>query len=220
MIYLLSDIHGDMHFPGLAEYLEKASDRDLLLILGDMELSFEESEKNRAFTEEFLKIRKNIAFLDGNHDNFAYLNSFPTEEWHGGTVNRLSEYIVHLKRGNIYELEGDRFFVFGGCKSSPKWKEMGLWFPGEEPQEEELALARDNLKVCGYQVDYILTHKYEQTPGRGTVSEKLRELTDFIDEKVRFRIWYAGHWHTEGRADEKHMFLYDRLRVLGEVTEE
>jgi len=42
-----------------------------------------------------------------------------------------------LKRGNIYEINGNTFFVMGGCKSSAKWKEMGLWFDGEEPTEEE-----------------------------------------------------------------------------------
>ena len=211
MTYLISDLHGNMDFYGLQEYCRIAKDEDLLIVLGDVGLAFEESEENRIFTEKFLSIDKNIAIVDGNHDNFAYLNSFPREKWNGGIVSRLTEKIVHLRRGNVYGIGGSSFFVFGGCKSSPKWKECGLWHEGEEPSEEELAYAYDSLKKCGYSVDYILTHKYEQTPPRGTVSKHLQELTVFLEKNVRYRHWYAGHWHADECIDEKHTCVYDKL---------
>ena len=211
MIYLISDLHGCMDFCGLQEYCRSAGKEDLLIILGDVGIAFEESEENRIFTKQFLSIGKNIAIVDGNHENFAYLNGFSREKWKGGIVSRLTENIVHLRRGNIYTIEGKRFFVFGGCKSSPKWKEQGLWHEGEEPCEEEIAYAYDNLRQCGYAVDYILTHKYEQMPPRGTVSEDLLNLTSFIEKNVQYQHWYAGHWHTNQHADEKHTFVYDDL---------
>ena len=211
MIYLISDLHGSMDSCGLKEYCRIANNEDLLLVLGDIGLSFEESEENRTFTEKFLAIDKNIAIVDGNHDNFAYLNSFPREKWNGGIVSRLTKNIVHLRRGNIYKVDGKSFFVFGGCKSSPKWKESGLWYEGEEPCREELAYAYDNLRQCGYAVDYILTHKYEQMSPQDTVSKDLLNLTSFIEENVRYRHWYAGHWHTNQCVDEKHTFVYDEL---------
>ena len=186
----------------------------MLIILGDIGLNFESTKENQAFDKFFLSANKNIAFIEGNHENFDYLNSFPEEEWNGGTVNRLTPYIVHLKRGNIYTINGQTFFTFGGCKSSPKWKEMGLWHYGEEPEDHELKLAYSNLEKAGHKVDYVLTHKYEQTPPRGTVSEKLLELTNYIDENVDFKKWYFGHWHYEGEFDKKHIFLYDILTPL------
>ena len=121
MIYLISDIHGDKDFKGLKEYAANAGEEDLLIILGDVGLEFEKTERNREFTQFFLGLQKPIAIVDGNHENFAFLNSFPEEEWNGGRIHRLSPYIVHLMRGNIYCLEGKTFFVFGGCKSSAKW---------------------------------------------------------------------------------------------------
>ena len=195
MIYLLSDLHGEANFSGLKDYIEKSNDHDLLIILGDVGLQFEEVEENLAFTEFFLSIKKNIALIDGNHENFKYLNSFPVEEWNGGFVGRLTPHIVHLKRGNVYTIDEKTFFVFGGCKSSPKWKELGLWYPGEETNEDELRLAHDNLKKYNYNVDYILTHKYEQTPVRGTVCEKLRELTNYIEDNVKYKKWYSEFFH-------------------------
>ena len=126
MIYLISDIHGDKDFKGLKEYAANAGEEDLLIILGDVGLAFEQTEENRTFTQFFMGLQRPIAIVDGNHENFAFLNSFPQEEWNGGRVHRLSSHIVHLMRGNIYNLEEKSFFVFGGCKSSAKWAQMGL----------------------------------------------------------------------------------------------
>lgn len=214
MVFLLSDIHSDFSFPGFKDYIENKADSDLLIILGDTGLSFEKTNENLVFTNNFLSVKKNIALIDGNHENFPYLNSFPEEEWNGGKVRRMSENIVLLKRGNIYCIEGKKFFVFGGCKSSPKWHEMGLSYPGEEPTDEELKTAYSNLEKHKFMVDYILTHKYEEIPGKGTVCEKLQELNKFIDDKVSFKKWYCGHWHKEKEIDDKHIVIYDKLIAL------
>lgn len=209
MIYLLSDVHSNPDFPGLKKYLSEAKEDDLLIILGDTELNFEKSVKNKLFTEEFLKADKKIAIVDGNHDNFEYLHSFPEEEWNGGTVGRLTDNIVFLKRGNAYKINGMSFFVFGGCKSSPKWKEMGLWFEGEEPTDSQLALAYETIKSNNFSFDYILTHKYESVNSHGTPCQKLRELTSYIEENVSYKAWYSGHWHRYEKTDEKHFIVYD-----------
>jgi predicted phosphodiesterase len=214
VIYLISDLHSKIDFAGIKEYCDIAKKDDLLIILGDVGLEFENTEENRKFTDYILSIDKNIAIMDGNHDNFAFLNSFPTEEWNGGIVGRLTKNIIHLKRGNIYTIEGKSFFAFGGCKSSPKWKEQGLWHEGEEPTQADYDLARENLKKHDYKVDYILTHKYEQTPTRGTVCEELREFTLFLEEKVEYKQWYSGHWHRNQKVDEKHMLVYDQPKKV------
>ena len=67
MIYLISDLHGDENFKGFNEYLEKATKDDLLIILGDVGLNFDNSEKTKKFTEYFLSVKKNIAFNKGYH---------------------------------------------------------------------------------------------------------------------------------------------------------
>lgn len=214
MIYLLSDLHGDLNLKGFQKYLLDACEDDLLILLGDICLKFEDTEENRIFTDSFLASNKKIAIVDGNHENFAFLNSFPEEAWNGGTVGRLTENIVHLKRGNVYSIDGKTFFVFGGCKSSSRWKEAGLWYPGDEASEDELQLAYENIQKYNFKFDYILTHKYEQDPPRGSVSIKLLELTKYIEEKVSYRKWYSGHWHQNKKVDDKHTVVYDELLPL------
>lgn len=155
MIYFLSDQHGGEKIGELQKYLNTARDDDLLIVLGDVGLRFRDTDENRAFDELFLSSNKKIAFLDGNHENFDYIYSFP---------------------------------------------------------EEELARAYSNLRACGYKVDYVLTHKYEE--GKGTRTEELLSLCRFIDEKVDFKHYYAGHWHTTRREDKKHTFVYDTIIPL------
>ncbi len=217
MIYFISDPHGGESMAGFERYLEVCTDSDLLIILGDLGLNFEKTEGNRKFTEWFLSLKIPIAIVDGNHENNAFLQSFPDDTWCGGEVHRLSDTIVHLKRGNIFQIGGKSFFVMGGCKSSDKWKEMGLYYEGEEPSDAELLLAYDNLKKYDNKVDYVLTHKYwdykEDAPDLyGPVS--LEGLTKYIDEKVSFRHWYSGHLHLTRYVDEIHTVVYDEPIVL------
>ncbi|MBE7049752.1 MAG: hypothetical protein E7394_03155 [Ruminococcaceae bacterium] len=207
MIYFLSDLHSNINFSTLKNYLDIATDDDLLIILGDIGLKFEKTQQNREFDDYFLSINKKIAFIDGNHENFDYLKTFPEKEWNGGTAGRITENIIHLKRGNVYTINGKKFFVFGGCKSSDKWKKAGLWHPDEMPNDDELTLAYKNLKIHNYEVDYVLTHKYE----KGSEYDELQKLTDFIDNNVKFNKWYSGHWHVNEKIDDKHIIVYDKL---------
>ena len=118
MIYLISDLHESVNFKALNDYLSEDHSKDLLIILGDIGLKFQNTEANERFTQYFLSIKYPVAFIDGNHENYQYIYGYPVEEWNGGLVHRLSENIVHLMRGQIYDISGNSYFAFGGCKSS------------------------------------------------------------------------------------------------------
>lgn len=215
MIYLISDPHGGENARGIEWYLEVGTNSDLLIILGDLGLQFTNTKENQEFTRWFLSIDKPIAVVDGNHENYSFLHSFPDDTWCGGSVHRLSDHIVHLKRGNIYSINGQTFLVMGGCKSSEKWKEMGLWYDGEEPTEAELSLAYKNLSQHNHTVDYVLTHKYDNYQEQeATVPLTLEGLTLYIDSNVTFKHWYSGHWHYTKKIDNCHTVVYDEPIVI------
>ena len=216
MIYFLSDQHGGERVGDLPKYLEEATDEDVLIILGDVGLKFRDTEENRAFDELLLSSKKKIILLEGNHENFDYLETFPLGERYGAPVRILTENIVLLQRGYIYEICGKTFFAFGSCRSGSKWKDMGLWWPQEAPTEEQLARAYETLKARGNKVDYILTHKYEE--GKGTRTSELYNLCNYINENVDFKMWFAGHWHEHRWADDKHIFLYDKLTSIDSIV--
>ena len=56
-------------------------------------------------------------FVDGNHENFDRLYEYPVEEWHGGKVHKIRPSVIHLMRGQIFEIEGKSIFTFGGASS-------------------------------------------------------------------------------------------------------
>ena len=200
---------------GLNACLSDSCKGGLTIILGDMELNFRDTEANRSFTRWFLSLDAEIAFIDGNHENFDHLLSLPVESWHGGKVHRLSPNIVHLMRGEIYTIEGNTFFVMGGCKSTQKWKDAGLWWPQEEPSPDEIAHGLSNLKASGNRVDYILTHKYAPA-GPDADPLTLEGLTGYIDENVIYRHWYSGHWHKTAFPDDRHTFVFQEPVLLNE----
>ena len=196
MIFLLSDLHGKLDFEGWQEYQKRTNDDDALILLGDIRLAEPEVADNAIFTETVLSSSKPIWIVDGNHENFDYLNSLPEEDWNGGKVHRLAENVLHLQRGFVYTIEGRTFFVFGG--TAPLIT------------QEELKRGYENLKKHNFCVDFILTHDYykQRNPEQ---TKPFEELLDFIDEKVKYQQWYCGHHHIHKALDEKHTIVYDIL---------
>lgn len=64
--------------------------------------------ENRPFT---------TLFVDGNHENFDRLYSYPVEMWNGGKVHKIRPSVIHLMRGQVYRIDGKKIFSFGGARS-------------------------------------------------------------------------------------------------------
>ena len=207
MIWFLADLHGGKTADGLESYLKICKKGDLLIVLGDVELYFDGTEQNNAFSEYFTSLDCDVAFIDGNHDNFDYLYSLPIEEWNGGKVHRVTDRIVHLMRGHIFELEGNSFLVMGGCGSTDKWKNTPLWWESEQASDEELEFAYENLRKRGNKVDYILTHKYSN-PAHTFRYDSAEKFAEYVNENIDYKHWYSGHWHEYTELDERHTVIY------------
>lgn len=200
MIYFLSDLHGNRELSGYRQYLEEDHSEDVLILLGDICLHYDCTEENKFFTSELLTLHTPICIVDGNHENFDYLESLPREEWNGGSVHRLTDHILHLERGNIYKIDGVTFFVLGGCAKSVT--------------DHEIARAYENLRKYRFQVDYVLTHDYYKKRTGTAPRLSFEGLIDFIDNHVTYRQWYCGHHHVNRKLDEKHTVVYDQLTAV------
>ena len=199
MIWLLSGLHGRLDFAGWQDFAARQEQDDILILLGDVELQEAERENNLVFTETILSSPKPIWIVDGNHENFDWLNSYPEEDWNGGKVHRLAENVLHLQRGYVYDLAGFSCFVFGGTAATVS--------------DAELKRAYDNLKKRRYQVDFILTHDYYKVSTQNR-KNAFEDLLAFLDEKVTFKRWYCGHHHLNKALDEKHSVIYDQLAPI------
>ena len=126
MIYVTGDTHSDVRrftnkkFP-LAKELTKD---DFVIICGDFGLVWDhhgESGEEKHWLWWLESRPFTTLFVDGNHENFDRLLSYPVEEWNGGKIHRIRPSVLHLMRGQVYDLPfGDttkRIFTFGGAKT-------------------------------------------------------------------------------------------------------
>lgn len=158
-----------------------------------------------------------VLFVDGNHENFDLLNAYPVEQWHGGKIHRIREHVLHLMRGQIYEIEGKTFFTFGGGISIDKaYRTYGIsWWPQEEPSYAECEEALANLEAHGNRVDYIITHACPKYIMRNRLC-KIQKMVEadcaaenFLDEvrnRVTYNTWYFGHYHIDVHLKDDNMY--------------
>lgn len=179
---------------------------------------------------------------DGNHENYDRLSAYPVTEWHGGKVHRIADNILHLMRGQVFEIDGARFFTFGGASShdidagilDPDFvakrkkpdRERALyrvnrvsWWVEELPSEEEQEEGLHNLEKYQYQVDCILSHCAPSTVqdivSRGFYRhDRLTDYLDRVKELCDFKIWFFGHYHANEWIGKKFVLLYDKIVTL------
>ena len=126
-----------------------------------------------------------LAFVCGNHENYDALERYPVDDWHGGKVHRIRPHVLHLTRGQIFELEGCRFFTMGGTKSHDTNHRINhiSWWRQELPSDEEYIEALQNLERYNWQVDYIITHCAPTSIAlAGSRHNEADRLTDFLQE--------------------------------------
>ena len=218
MIFITGDLHGDYDIQKLSSKcftVQKELTRsDYVIICGDFGLLWDNSDEEKHWLKWLDEKPWTTLWIDGNHENYEYLNSCPEEIWNGGKVNRITENIVRLKRGEIFNIEGHSFFALGGCDSSAKWKAKGLWHPGDIPSREEIANCYTNLAKADFKVDYIVSHKYycnECHVNEGEETYELFALNKFIDKNVEFSRWFSGHRHQDYEIDGKHRVLFNKV---------
>ena len=121
MIYLTGDIHGNIdlkklnmrNFPKQKELTRN----DVLIILGDFGLNNKSIKKEKHYLDWLNSRNYTTLFVDGNHEEFPVLNSYPVVEAFGAKCHQLCDNVYHLMRGEIYHIDGKTFFVMGGAES-------------------------------------------------------------------------------------------------------
>lgn len=224
MIYVTGDTHGLQDYYKLhifaGEHPELTKD-DYVIIAGDFGGVWD-NKTLAADIKPYTELPFTVLFVDGNHENFDLLETFPVEEWHGGKVHKIRPDVIHLMRGQIFEIEGKTFFTFGGATSIDKFmrREGISWWAQELPTFEELDEGVANLKRVGGKVDYIITHScgeraltYPQiriAAGIKTACPESHILSNFEDF-VDFKHWYFGHFHIDARLSDKYTALYHEV---------
>ena len=224
---ITGDTHATIDIGKVTQYFYGREDEytkeDYLIICGDVGvcgfLASEEAETRRILRN----LPVTTLFIDGNHENFEQLNSYAIDEWNGGKVHFIENDIIHLMRGQVYQIDGTSFFTFGGAYSIDKmYRVEGVsWFPEEMPSKEEYEEGWRNLERAGFQVDYILSHSAPRevvaAMGYGELSDgeiRLRQYLQRVADSVDFTAWYFGHFHEDTEVEDQFFCLYDEMISL------
>ena len=189
MIYLTGDCHADFRRFNTENFPEQSvmTKDDYVIICGDFGgvwVKDEESEKEKWWMDWLENKSFTTLFVDGNHENFDRLYSYPVEEWNGGKIHRIRSSVIHLMRGQVFTIDGKKIFAFGGARSHDisggileydapdfhkKRKELERnfkpyrvnhysWWEQELPSEEEMEEGIRNLILNDNKVDFIVSH--------------------------------------------------------------
>lgn len=113
-IFITGDIHGghDIHKLNTLNLRKKDKIKtgDTLIICGDFGLVFdlEESPEERYWLNWLDSKPWTTLFVDGNHENFHRLKTYPVQRKWGGQVQQISQKVFHLMRGEIYQIEDQK----------------------------------------------------------------------------------------------------------------
>lgn len=230
MIYITGDIHGSIDIKKLDfEQIDGRSltNDDYLIITGDFGFPFFTTDtidfplSNRSLCDardsylywiNWLSEKPyNILWIDGNHDNHPYWDKTDTVEWNGGKINRhpLAHNVIHLKRGEYFEIDGKTFWTMGGAMSHDRNRRIEgfTWWREEVPSMREMQHGTDVLDMHGNSVDFILSHAMPNDmipivlgrhfPDADPTSMYFNE----IYRRTKFRYWFCGHYHSDVRND-------------------
>lgn len=224
MVYITGDTHGIRDIGKLlGDRLRHLTKNDYVIVCGDCGVLFDPKDKE-AMLNLYSYLPFTVLFADGNHENFPLLASYPQEIWHGGKVHRLTDSVFHLMRGQVFELEGETYFVFGGARSFDKErrKEGVSWWPQEMPTEDEYREGVKNLAAVSNKVDYVISHdcpagllkeiaKYsDQIQQSGVNASASNGYLEAFAKSVDFRHWFFGHYHCDVTLG-KYDCVFDRV---------
>lgn len=215
-VFITGDVHGMIGVNKFDNHSNPAKAGDTVIVCGDFGLLWDgsEQERNALFLLDHMPFT--TLFVDGNHENFPMINAFPVEEWCGGRVHRIGDKVRHLMRGEIFTIEGMRFFTFGGADSGDKQRRMigTAWWPEEMPNWSEMDNGINNLSVYFNKVDFILTHTANETrlgrPER-EVNRALNKYFEFIGNNTHYKVWFCGHMHKDTIIDNKLVMVFDKF---------
>jgi hypothetical protein len=231
LIYITGDVHGSVsigrrlntkNFP----QQKNLTKDDYVIISGDFGLVWNGDKEDQYWLKWLHKDKPfTTLFIDGNHENHDMLDAYPIEIWNGGKIHRINNSVIHLMRGQVYEIEGKKFFTFGGADSHDKEyrKEGKTWWSREMPSSDEYEEGFVNLEKHNWKVDYVVTHTCSSSTlahiadqlGIKYPLDSMHSYFQQISERLQYKKWFFGHFHRDVEFPKDQRLLYsDMIKLI------
>lgn len=195
-IIFIGDVHGQ--FSEFANIVNN-SDADIAIQCGDFGLWTDCVPGQPLPTRYHIDLNKPVFFVEGNHDNHAWLASLKTDK---GV--ELFHNLTWMPRMSKCEFNGKRFLFCGGADSIDKAYRLAYypdtWWPGEVISKEILTQVEP-----GEYFDYVVAHDRPEFVTR-RINPDLRIIGDSsmvlsnLYGKITTPNWVCGHWHEYSQA--------------------
>lgn len=218
MIYITGDTHGNFDHVEYFCKCHQTNTDDVLIILGDAGINYSSPKFDKKIKEQLSQLPITIFAIHGNHEQRPFtIPSYQEKLWKEGTVYYEPEFptILFAKDGEIFDFDGNKTIVIGGAYSVDKEYRLirGLkWWEDEQPSDEIKSYVESQLDRVNWNIDVVLSHttplKYEPVEvflpfiDQSTVDKSTEEWLDKIENKLAYRKWYSGHYHTEKKVDK------------------
>jgi len=228
MIYITGDTHGNIDIRRLSidnfPDQRKMTKEDVVIICGDFGIIWKDNSEMRYWLDWLSEKSFTTLFVDGNHENFNLLHQYPVIDKYGGKVGKINDSVFHLKRGQVYDIQGKTFLTFGGARSHDKAfrTEFVSWWKEEEPTYEEAIRAIKAIEECQKNIDFVITHAPPYSIAEKLVENNYDDPTEVQMNVIRNRLrehkhdyqWYYGHYHLDRDIGRFHGMFRRVLKIL------
>jgi 3-oxoacid CoA-transferase subunit A len=229
MFYLTGDTHGD--FRAVVRFCKKhnLTDADTVIVLGDAGINYFGNERDAEPRRLIAKTPATIFCIHGNHERRPQsMDCYQEILWNGGIVYQepACPNILFAKDGEVFDLDGIKAIVIGGAYSVDKQYRLQngwSWFADEQPDAAIKAYVEQQLTALDWHVDVVVSHtcplRYEPTEvfldfvDQSTVDKSTEIWLDTIEQRLDYKRWYCGHYHTTKQIDRL-QFMFQDFDVL------
>ena len=125
-IYVTGDVHGRAEH-GSSRFAFKnwplgrtLTRDDVVIVAGDFGFVWDGSNAEKYWLDWFESKPWTTCFVDGNHENHHALAELPVREWNGGLVHEARPRVLHLMRGEVFDIGGLTVLAMGGAASNDR----------------------------------------------------------------------------------------------------
>lgn len=224
MIYITGDKHTDFRNVSFLCHINETTLDDILIVLGDAGINYFANEKDNLLKDSLKNYPITFFCIHGNHEERPEnIKTYKTKQFHQGIVYYEEKYpnLLFAKDGEIYDFNHQKVLVIGGAYSVDKYYRRMHGYPWYESEQPDETTKENILKLVDkvQEVDIVLTHtcpyKYLPTEmfiqeiDQSLVDNSTEEFLDIIEEKLIYKTWYCGHFHTDKTIDKIRFMFHD-----------
>lgn len=238
-IYITGDKHGN--FYRIKNFCERmhTTKRDLMIILGDAGINFNNNFHEYLVKKELQELPITFFCIQGNHDmrpqhvvkidksTFKKTDrkAYHVNDWNKGKVFVETEFpsLLFPQDGEMFDLNGYMTLVCGGAFSPDKEQRLlhhNPWFKDEQPSTRTKHRTEQKIDLWKGKADAVLTHTIParfipqlMLPTWKGIDRSTEEWLDTIEKKLKYKRWYAGHFHKDIRI-EKLTIMMDNIDLF------